>query len=1132
MDRNLEDIDSLSVNYFAMGGPVGQMPAAQPIAFDGPLNMADGGLININSLSVAAFAEGGEAGEQYESLEDVLADVPLQDDEQREWEQEIPVRDLTRQLNETVDRYRAGKASEADLRQFFPNYSDYDIANAFGMTDAGQSAQRPESLVQPFLNSQSYNRAADRARMEDYQVERDIRQKSPNIYPNNRDAKLQLQELAEGGEVKEEAAYTEQEIDRMRAAMAQSQADKGSKSPTQQAVKRIIPKSTAQGPQQKSSLARQQLYALPPYPLDMTGKLGQAGPIRRQDGSPPEGEIAQQMTVGTAPGIMAQASEEPGIIRAKEINQPATRSEQAMRAYLQASIPDLKIVEDPYLAGTGTRGQVNTAVPNVIMIRPTEKNMGREAVLLHEAEHSRVGKAVQGMPPRERLDNDVRFDKLYGDKGSTRSRIVRNFVANKDKIEKFFGVNIPDVYFDQMMYKNQSRFGSADALFEEQIATLSALEQLTNKSITKGMPELFPDGKAAAIYDAITGLRQTRLDARDLPPFTPQYKSRIDWIKEKLRMRANGSPEYGEIAEQMTVGTLPTDQKAAGQVFRDIGRDVVRGAQYLPYDLVGAPVDIATMAMRPFGYNVEKPFMGSDYLIEKARQAGIAEKPSGSAAETATRIGMGFVNPAAVARQIPAGIAALEKGVEGMTLPAFRQITGNPKATKEDMIDFVLDQRSIASFGAPGVIKPKGGVFPKAGTGSGIDNYLERVQELLARNAEGDLTIGQIKSINKFIEDKGRKYLTTTYGTGDDVLKEALLEGRLPTFGRDKKNFREYMLREARSGNPEALQDFELSYDTRTGLGQFVVTPSEHQAAANIRETASRQMLEKIKKEGVQEELITDPYLRRVETEDMLKGFSPEYQKNLARNLMNRELGMNRPVDVTDETLIRAAQQGEVFYDIPASPSLDFLEPKNLANSLATLNPDKLNNMSFAEAVVQGTKNTKLQRDWDEVIKKVESNKSIPKELYDIGTERFRPMGEDRWVRLTTPQAVQLEGAAMHHSIGNYAKKGGYGVGGLDALLSGKAQLFSLRGKDGRPRITIEAQKNEDGTLLVRQIKGNFNGVPEPQDQEIVVEFLKGLPIDKIQPESYAKSATGEELAERVRIDWSDKAGFGARSIF
>jgi hypothetical protein len=298
MDQNLEDIDSLSLVRFAMGGPVGQMPAAQPIAFDGPLNMADGGLVDINSLSVAAFAKGGEAGEQYESLEDIMADAPSQDEEQKEWEQEIPVRDLTRQLNETVDKYRAGRASEADLRQFFPNYSDYDIANMFGMTDAGQSAPRAESLVQPFLNSQSYNRAVDRARMEDYQVERDIRQKSPNIYPYKRDFKLQLQELAEGGEV-EERAYTEREVEQMRAAMAQSQADKEPKSPTQQAVKRIAPRATAQGPQQKSSLARQQLYALPPYPLDMTGKLGQAGPIKRAEGSPEYGEIAEQMTVGT-----------------------------------------------------------------------------------------------------------------------------------------------------------------------------------------------------------------------------------------------------------------------------------------------------------------------------------------------------------------------------------------------------------------------------------------------------------------------------------------------------------------------------------------------------------------------------------------------------------------------------------------------------------------------------------------------------------------------------------------------------------------------------------------------------------------------------------------------------------------
>jgi hypothetical protein len=661
MDQNLEDIDSLSVARFAVGGPVGQMPAAEPIEADGPLSMALGGLIDIDSLSTAAFAEGGEA--------------------------------------------------------------------------------------------------------------------------------------------RSEDAYTEAEIARMREAMQMGQTQrKESESPTRQAVKRIIPRPTAQGPQQPSTLARQQLYALPPYSLDMTGKLGRVGPIRR----------------------------------------------------------------------------------------------------------------------------------------------------------------------------------------------------------------------------------------------------------------AEGSPEYGEVAEQMTVGTLPTDQGPQGPSLASQGLDLLKQAGKTVY---------------------------------------------GNLREAVT-------DPVAFNKRALGNVA--------------QQLQSDPQ-------EFIMNW---TGGGLGGVIKPKGGVFPKAQTGSGIDNYLQRVQETLARDAAGDLTIGQIKTINKFIEDKGRKYLTTTYGTGDDVLKEALFQGRMPALGTDKKTFREYMLREARSGNPEALQDFERLYDVRAGINPYVVTPSRYEAAEEIRDTASRQMLEKMKQEGVQEELIEGPFIRKVETESMLKDYSPEYQKDLARNLMNRELGLNRPVDVTDETLIRAAQEGEVFYDLPVIPSLDFLDVRNLAKSLSTLNPDKLNNMSFAEAVVQGTKNTKLQRDWDEVIKKVEGNKSIPKELYDIGTENIRPMGEDRWVRLTTAQAVQLEGAAMHHSVGGYAKKGEYGVGGLDALLSGKAQVFSLRGKDGRPRITIEAQKNEDGTLIVRQVKGDFNGVPEPQDQERVVEFLKGLPIDKIQPDSYTRSATGEDLPERVRIDWSDKAGFGARSIF
>ena len=848
MDRNLEDIDSLSVARFAVGGPVGQMPAAQPIEVDGPLSMALGGLIDINSLSTVAFAEGGEA--------------------------------------------------------------------------------------------------------------------------------------------RSEDAYTEAEIARMREAMQMGQPQrKESESPTRQAVKRIIPRPTAQGPQQPSTLSRQQLYALPPYSLDMAGKLGRVGPIRRAEGSPELGEISNEEFINK----LLEFAEQKGLVR-----NPHAEAEDEFEA-------------EKFREGTDKLNRQFAA--DVDSVRKGAEDLSVLQRYFPGYKAQDIGMLIfptdEGDPKIKSIGPDGwAFNSV--DLNSDKKNLL---LTPKDKQEEKLDI---------------------ENLLLDDIASVD---------------EYAPRLKNPDILNAPVPFK----DLMD-----PYYRGTQEINYSQPVVRAEGSPEYGEVAEQMTVGTLPMDQGPQGPSLASQGLDLLKQAGKTVY---------------------------------------------GNLREAVT-------DPVAFNKRALGNVA--------------QQLQSDPQ-------EFIMNW---TGGGLGGVIKPKGGVFPKAQTGSGIDNYLQRVQETLARDAAGDLTIGQIKTINKFIEDKGRKYLTTTYGTGDDVLKEALFQGRMPALGTDKKTFREYMLREARSGNPEALQDFERLYDVRAGINPYVVTPSRYEAAEEIRDTASRQMLEKMKQEGVQEELIEGPFIRKVETESMLKDYSPEYQKDLARNLMNRELGLNRPVDVTDETLIRAAQEGEVFYDLPVMPSLDFLDVRNLAKSLSTLNPDKLNNMSFAEAVVQGTKNTKLQRDWDEVIKKVEGNKSIPKELYDIGTENIRPMGEDRWVRLTTAQAVQLEGAAMHHSVGGYARKGDYGVGGLDALLSGKAQVFSLRGKDGRPRITIEAQKNEDGTLIVRQVKGDFNGVPEPQDQERVVEFLKGLPIDKIQPDSYTRSATGEDLPERVRIDWSDKAGFGARSIF
>ena len=54
---------------------------------------------------------------------------------------------------------------------------------------------------------------------------------------------------------------------------------------------------------------------------------------------------------------------------------------------------------------------------------------------------------------------------------------------------------------------------------------------------------------------------------------------------------------------------------------------------------IGAPVDIATMAMRPFGYKTQAPIGGSQWMRQKAEALGIREPESTDPALRAIRQG-------------------------------------------------------------------------------------------------------------------------------------------------------------------------------------------------------------------------------------------------------------------------------------------------------------------------------------------------------------------------------------------------------------------------------------------------------------------------------------------------------------
>lgn len=125
--------------------------------------------------------------------------------------------------------------------------------------------------------------------------------------------------------------------------------------------------------------------------------------------------------------------------------------------------------------------------------------------------------------------------------------------------------------------------------------------------------------------------------------------------------RAEGSPPEGEKPQVNNTASA----KAAA---------MLRGFGDSAYSLAGAPVDVISMAMRPFGYNAEKPVLGSDWIKQKAEEYGI--RPGEEADPQLNRLRQGsefvssFVNPA-----VPVRAAATAMGKTGKSAEMLRGLT-------------------------------------------------------------------------------------------------------------------------------------------------------------------------------------------------------------------------------------------------------------------------------------------------------------------------------------------------------------------------------------------------------------------------------------------------------------------------
>jgi hypothetical protein len=201
-----------------------------------------------------------------------------------------------------------------------------------------------------------------------------------------------------------------------------------------------------------------------------------------------------------------------------------------------------------------------------------------------------------------------------------------------------------------------------------------------HKKSLKTMDRAAQEGAADLYYKRLLGEAEARA-VEDRKMWTPDQRLQVipsqsyrmnagrDIIPlDKLIVkRAEGSPKEGEVSDaELEAARRPafvTPSSGKGRRRGPISDALntgsayvaaAKGASELPYDLVGAPVDIATMALRPLGYNVDKPVMGSDWIKEKMTRAGVRqappEDPTAKGFYTAGETLANLVNPAGVVR--------------------------------------------------------------------------------------------------------------------------------------------------------------------------------------------------------------------------------------------------------------------------------------------------------------------------------------------------------------------------------------------------------------------------------------------------------------------------------------------------
>ena len=567
--------------------------------------------------------------------------------------------------------------------------------------------------------------------------------------------------------------------------------------------------------------------------------------------------------------------------------------------------------------------------------------------------------------------------------------------------------------------------------------------------------------------------------------------------------RAEGSPPEGELSqEEIDAASKPafvTPKSGKGRKQGEISKQLKSGDAYinmakgvteLPYDIAGAPVDLATMMMRPFGYSTEKPVMGSDFIKEKMTKAGVRpEPPADPTAKgfyTAGELLSNLTNPAGVTRS---AVKGAQKTAEAATDVAK---------------DFQEYNRQLAVPGASYAVRPTGSTMLSGPVGmkedvSGIDKLLSSGVANATRIA--DRNEGQANILRDFWDKKARNYFTRQFGTPDDPIARGIANKQIKGSALEE-DFPEYMIDQINMGKtrvkegvrpegfvgpgtpesrffpkyPRAMDDFTKRYDAATNLKGVVLTSDP--AAVNsqygnilseqgkqLGRTAQVAEEDKMLTQGLRPELINanvEAVGRSLLDSDKIAGYATSSAEDLFKaykeaslmnkmdkpqktNWINQLFGEGRKVmgktedevvkNMLSENIMTAINKGEPVYDMQyglQKPLQAVFDPISINKYLASIPPREAANIRFEDAVKGGLKMREQLDQRAMLVDRIKSGKPVADAVFSKGVSapllQFDegPLKGFAWKRIEKREATIPEGAYVGHSVGGY-ETGGIG---------------------------------------------------------------------------------------------------------